>query len=218
MKKLFINRQDQAVQALSMADPVMQKLVAAVGDIEITLRSNYFTSLVRSIIGQQISVTAATAIYNRLELLLDNKITADSLLKVTDEQLREVGLTYRKIEYVQDLAVKMHHSKINLQNLAKLDKKTIITQLTSVKGIGKWTAEMFLILSLGRMDVLAIDDIGIQRAAKWLYQVDKSKRRDILKEKAPLWSPHLSIASFYLWEAVHLDFVIQYASVDAIEK
>src|SRR5699024_12817795 len=86
----------------------------------------------------------------------------------------------------------------------------IMKQLTNVKGIGKWTAEMFLILTLGREDILAIDDVGIQRAAKWLYEVDTSKRRDILVEKSDIWKPNRSIVLFYLWEALHLDFVAIY--------
>src|SRR5699024_2171621 len=88
---------------------------------------------------------------------------------------------------------------------------------TNVKGIGKWTAEMFLILTLGREDILAIDDVGIQRAAKWLYEVDTSKRRDILVEKSDLWKPNRSIVSFYLWEELHLDFIAQYNSIDDIK-
>ena len=216
MEKIFIRKQDQAVKTVCHADPKMNQLIKAIGDIEITLRTDYFKSLVRSIVGQQISVAAASAIYGRLDILLENTITPDSLLRVTEEQLREVGLTYRKIEYVRDLAAKVQQSELNLLQLTDLDNQTIIKQLTSVKGIGKWTAEMFLILSLGRMDVLALDDIGIQRAAKWLYQVDKSERRNILKEKASLWRPYQSIASFYLWEAIHLDFVTEYASVEAI--
>src|SRR5699024_9660084 len=153
----------------------------AIGDIEITLRTDYFKSLVRSIVGQQISVAAASAIYGRLDILLENAITPNSLLLVTKEQQREGGVTYRKIAYVQDLSHNAQQSELNLLQLTDLDNQTIIKQLTSVKGSGKWTAEMFLILSLGRMDVLALDDIGIQRAAKWLYQVDKSERRNILK-------------------------------------
>lgn len=207
MDKIFISKEDQAVKAICDADPKMNQLIHTIGDIKITLRTDYFKSLVRSIIGQQISVAAASAIYNRLNILLKNMITSDSLLQVTETQLRKVGLTYRKIAYLQDLAAKVQQSELNLFQLTALDNPTIIKQLTSVKGIGKWTAEMFLILSLGRMDVLPLDDVGIQRAAKWLYQVDKSERRQILKVKESLWRPYQSIASFYLWEAIHLDLV-----------
>lgn len=216
MYTMFINQSDEAVQRICEADPEMQKLIKAVGDLEVPLRNNYFMSLVRSIIGQQISVSAAQAIYDRLEKLLDNEVTAQTLLSVTPEQLREAGLTYRKIEYVKDLATKAANAELDLQHITKLDNPSVMKHLTNVKGIGKWTAEMFLILSLGRMDILAIDDVGLQRGAQWLYQVDKADRRSILIEKSPLWEPNLSIASFYLWEAVHLHFITDYDSINSV--
>src|SRR5699024_9570041 len=118
----------------------------------------------------------------------------------------------------KDLAAKVTNAELDLQHITELDNHSVIKHLTNVKGIGKWTAEMFLILSLGRMDILAADDVGLQRAAQWLYQVDKSQRRSILVEKSPLWEPHLSIASFYLWEAVHLGFLTNYDSIDSVIK
>lgn len=216
MNKLTIRKNHQAVKELSDADPKMKKLVEAVGDVEVNMRPDLFKSLVRSIIGQQISVQAASAIFGRLEELLDNHITADACFHVCREQLRAIGFSARKITYLGDLAEKVHDNKLQLDKLHALDNETVIKQLTSVKGIGKWTAEMFLIFSLVRMNVLAVDDVGIQRGAKWLYEVDKSERRNILIEKKPLWSPHLTIASFYLWEVVHLDFERKYDSIEAI--
>lgn len=216
MEKLIVYQNDHAVINLCQKDPVMEKLVSVVGDLEITLRPDYFASLVRSMIGQQISVAAASAIYNRLLLLMENKITAEAIINSDEESLRAVGLSARKILYLRDLAEKVTGSGMDLHTFHELDNKQILKKLTSIKGIGKWTAEVFLIFSLGRRDVLPIDDIGIQRGAKWLYQVDKSHRRKILEEKASLWAPHLTIASFYLWEVVHLDFEKRYASIDDI--
>lgn len=216
MDKIFINQDDHAVQELCHADSRMKKLIQIVGNVELLMRPDFFKSMVRSMIGQQISVAAASAIYNRLETLLEHHISAESMIKSTDEDLRAVGLSARKVIYLQDLASKVHHHEVDLSRLNELDNKTVIKQLTSIKGIGKWTAEMFLIFSLGRMDVLAVDDIGIQRGAKWLYEVDKSERRRILIEKEPIWSPHLTIASIYLWEVVHLDFERKYVSIHDI--
>src|SRR5690625_138991 len=139
------------------------------------------------------------------------------LLVITEVNKIEDCLTKRKAEYVKDLATKVNASELDLENIAKYSNEEIMKQLTNVKGIGKWTAEMFLILTLGREDILAIDDVGIQRAAKWLYEVDTSKRRDILVEKSDLWKPNRSIVSFYLWEALHLDFIAQYNSIDDIK-
>ncbi|WP_188454611.1 DNA-3-methyladenine glycosylase family protein [Virgibacillus oceani] len=214
MEKLIIKKDDKAVRELCKADPAMKKLTAIVGDIEVLLRPNYFISLVRSIIGQLISVQAADAIYRRLEILLNYDISPETIEKVSDEQLRAIGLSSRKVSYIRDFSQKVLQSEINLQSLNQLDNKQIINQLTSIKGIGKWTVEMFLIFSLGRMDVLASVDIGIQRGARWLYQVDKSERRSILEEKSKLWNPHFTIASFYLWEVVQLNFVSLYKSLE----
>lgn len=216
MKKIIIKKSDQAVKDLCEADPLMKKLITIVGDIEIDLRTNYFNSLVRSITAQLISVSAAEAIYGRLVTLLNHDISPQAFKKVTNEQLRSVGLSGRKVNYLRDLSEKVSTSEINLTKLDEVDNKQVIKQLTSIKGIGKWTAEMFLLFSLGRMDILALDDIGIQRGARWLYQVDKAERRKVLEEKAGLWDPHFTIASCYLWEIIHLDFLSLYRSIDEI--
>lgn len=208
---------DAPVKRICEQDPVMKKLITAVGHIEIALRSDYFASLVRSIIGQQISVSAASAIYGRLQQLLNGHITAEGLLQHSKEEIKEVGLTKQKTAYVIDLAEKVVTDELDLQNIAAYDNKTIMKQLTNVKGIGKWTAEVFLLLSLGREDVLAVDDVGIQRAAQWLYQTEKSERRNVLVEKSPLWEPYRSIAAFYLWEAIHLGYVVDYGNVEEID-
>lgn len=213
MEKLVIHHDDPAVIELCTADSLMKKLVEIIGDIELPLRPDYFLSLVRSMIGQQISVQAASAIFGRLETLLGNHVTPVAILEKSDEDLRGIGLSIRKIAYLKDLSKKIDTGEIKLDQLDKLDNKEVIKLLTSIKGIGKWTAEMFLIFSLRRMDVLALDDIGIQRGAKWLYQVDKSKRRTILVEKADLWTPHFTIASIYLWEVVHLELMFRYDSI-----
>lgn len=218
MSKLYIRTTDETVQLLCERDPMMKKLITAIGDIEIILRTDYLSSIVRSIMGQQISVSAASAIYGRLEALLDGQITAEGLLAKTKEELRQVGLTQRKADYVKDLAVKVVSKELDLKNITKYDDDEIIRQLVNVKGIGKWTAEMFLILSLGREDILAVDDVGIQRAAEWLYKIDKSERRKILVEKSQIWKPHRSLVSYYLWEAIHLGLVADHQSIDEAVK
>src|SRR5699024_6061122 len=149
--------------------------------------------------------------------LFEGEMTSQKLLAISEADLRAVGLTKRKAEYVKDLATKVNASELDLENIAKYSNEEIMKQLTNVKGIGKWTAEMFLILTLGREDILAIDDVGNQRDTKWLYEVDTSKRSDILVEKSDLWKPNRSIVSFYLWEALHLDYIAQYNSIDDIK-
>lgn len=216
MSKLYIQISDESVRTISERDSTMKKLIDIIGDVEITLKTDYFSSIVRSIIGQQISVAAANAIYGRLKLLLDDEITAEKLFEKSKEELREVGLTNRKVDYVKDLAEKVLTNELDLENISQNSNEEITKQLINVKGIGKWTAEMFLILTLGREDVLAIDDVGIQRAAKWLYQVEKSERRQILVDKSHVWKPYRSVVSFYLWEAIHLGFITEFKSIDEI--
>ncbi|WP_301109316.1 DNA-3-methyladenine glycosylase 2 family protein [Sporosarcina sp.] len=216
MNKLTLSRQDEGVQYICDRDPVMKKLIVAAGDIEISLRTDHLASVVRSIVGQQISVSAASAIYNRLQKLLGGQITVEGLLTNTDDHLKQVGLTQRKVQYVKDLAEKVAVKELDLESIDRYSNESVMEQLINVKGIGKWTAEMFLLLSLGRQDVLAVNDVGIQRAAQWLYGVEKLERQGILVEKLPLWKPHRSIVSFYLWEAIHLGFVTDYHTIDNI--
>ncbi|WP_233190746.1 DNA-3-methyladenine glycosylase [Sporosarcina sp. P19] len=213
---LHITTQDPAVQSICAKDPKLKQLISLIGDIDIPLRTDYLSSIVRSMIGQQISVNAASAIYARLLDLLGGHITVDGLIMTSKEELREVGLTMRKAEYVKDLADKIVNRDLDLHHIAAYDDDAILQQLIHVKGIGKWTAEMFLILSLGRPDVLAVDDVGIQRAAQWLYGVEKSERRQLLIEKSPLWAPERSIASHYLWEAIHVGFVQDFKSLEEL--
>lgn len=218
MSELYIRMSDEPVQIICQRDLTMEKLITVIGDIKISLRADYLSSIVRSIIGQQISVAAASAIYGRLEDLLGGKITTEGLLAKSHEELRQVGLTHRKTDYVRDLAEKVVKNELDLENIKQYDDQEIMEQLINVKGIGKWTAEMFLILTLGREDILAIDDVGIQRAAKWLYEVEKSERRNILIEKTPLWKPYRSVVSFYLWEAIHLGLVSNNVSINELVK
>lgn len=218
MEIMHIKTDETDVMALCEQDQDMKRLIQIIGDLKINLRPDFIKSLVRSMIGQLISVQAAEAIFSRLGHLLNQQFTAENILLMNDQQLRQVGLSKQKITYLRDLATKISYSEIDLQKLTELDNQTVIDQLTRVKGIGKWTAEMFLIFSLGRMNVLALDDIGTQQAAAWLYNGNKSERREILQEKATLWEPHYTIASFYLWEAVLLNYVKDYPTIEELEK
>lgn len=218
MGTIVIDRHDNAVKELGESDPQMNKLIEIVGNVTVSTRPDFFKSLVRSIVGQQISVQAASTIFGRLETLFENRLEPAAILEVSDEQLWTTGLSRQKIKYLRDLTAKAYDNTINFNQMDDMENTSAIKLLTSIKGIGTWTAEMFLIFSLGRMNVLAVDDIGIQRGAKWLYEVDKSERRRVLLDKKPVWDPHLTIASFYLWEVVHLGFDKKYQSIDEIKR
>lgn len=214
MCTIHFSMNDEPVQMICEKDPDLKKVIMAIGDLHISLRTDYFASLIRSIIGQQISVSAAAVIYGRLEESLEGQMTAEAIFLKSPEALRQAGLTKQKIKYIKNLAERVVVGTVNLTDIAEYDDDDIKHQLIQVKGIGKWTAEVFLLLSLGRKDVLAIDDVGIQRAAMWLYQTEKAERRNILIEKSSLWEPYRSIAAFYLWEVIHLGFDKEYRTVD----
>lgn len=171
-----------------------------IGPIHIPLRTNYYQSIVKQIIGQQLSLKAAATICDRLDQIWPN-FEAEKFNLISDHALRCVGVSRPKINYIKDLTEKYLNGDINLSTIATLDDRDVIELLTTVKGIGKWTAEMFLIFSLGRLNVLSYGDISIQNTIKWLYQIGK---------EAPLeldgfynkWSPYNTIVSLYLWEAL----------------
>lgn len=211
-----INSDDPAVRMIANNDPQMDKLIRLIGDIDVTMRTDYFRSICRSIVGQLISIKAANTIFSRLETMVNGEFTARRLSECTQEEIQAVGLSARKAMYIKYFAEKVVKGEIDLQQLNQLDNDQVIKQLTEIKGIGKWTAEMFLIFSLGRTDVMALDDIGLQRGAQWLYQTPSKDRREILAEKSKLWHDWSTFASFYLWEAVLQNFVTQQKTIDEL--
>ncbi|MUV36322.1 DNA-3-methyladenine glycosylase II [Lentibacillus sp. JNUCC-1] len=208
-----VNQNDKIVKQLSKKDPKLGELIGLIGNVDFQTRPDRFRSLVRSITGQLISVAAAEAIFNRLDRALDGDITAESVKRLPDETIRECGFSRSKLQYLRDLQEKVCSGSLNLNELDNFDDQTVIKCLTDIKGIGAWTAHMFLIFSLKRQNILAIGDIGLQRAARWLYQVEQSKRKEALLVEGEKWSPHCTIASIYLWEAVQRGWL----SYDSIE-
>ncbi|EKE06329.1 MAG: DNA-3-methyladenine glycosylase II [uncultured bacterium] len=160
--------------------------------IKPTKKSLYFEDLVDAICSQQLSGKAALTIFGRVKKLLV-KITSAKILKTDDLKLRECGLSWQKVSYVKDLATQVENLKLKIKNLNKLEDNEVIEQLVQVKGIGRWTAEMFLMFSLARPDILPTADLGINKALKNL----KIKEKDTEK-----WKPHRTVASWYLWRSL----------------
>ncbi len=152
----------------------------------------YFEDLIDAICSQQLSIRAAKTIFGRVKDLLA-KITPENILSKTDQELRDCGLSWQKVGYIKDLATKTANGELQVKNLDKLNDEEIITELVKVKGIGKWTAEMFLMFTLGRADILPNDDLGINKALKNL----KIKKKDTEK-----WKPFRTVASWYLWRSL----------------
>jgi DNA-3-methyladenine glycosylase II len=149
--------------------------------------------------------------------MLCPEFTPEHVKQIPVEHLREAGVSRPKIAYIHDLCAKIESNELDFDGIHQLDNQEIIKKLTSVKGIGKWTAEMFLIFSLGRTDVLSLADVGLQRAAKWLYSgmpVDAPDK--YLEQYGPKWHPYESIVSLYLWEAVDRGYVDSGKSIDEL--
>jgi DNA-3-methyladenine glycosylase II len=195
----------KAVNYLRKSDPVLARLIAEIGPCRYTRQNSgtHFDALCRSIIFQQLSTKAASTIRDRfLNLFEGRSPTPDALLAIPEDRLRAVGLSRQKSAYLRDLAAKVHTGALPLDHLDSLGDAEIIEYLVQVKGIGVWTAQMFLMFQLGRLDVLPDLDLGIRNAIKKAYRVrgvPTAKR--IAKIGAP-WRPYASIACWYLWRSL----------------
>jgi len=186
-------------------DPLLHGVIRRVGPYRLKPSRDRFGMLVRSIISQQISVSAARAIRGRLETLVGpTGITPGSLVALKPQQLRSVGLSPQKTSYVLDLATKVQSGAVRLSQIGRLDDEQIIAELTQIKGIGRWTAQMFLIFALGREDVFPVDDFGVRAAITHLYKYQEHPPRVVLLEIGQRWSPYASIASWYCWRYLEL--------------
>ena len=194
---------DVARRHLRKADEVMREIIRRVGPVKLRLERNRFAMLVRSIISQQISTSAARSIRQRLEdLLAPGSITPGDIVTLKAQQLRSVGLSGQKVSYIQDLADKVNSGELDLSQIGRLTDERVIEQLTRVRGIGHWTAQMFLMFSLGRPDVFPHGDLGIRSAIRRAYGLDELPDRKQSEEIARPWHPHATIASWYLWRSL----------------
>ncbi len=193
----------QALLHLQSCDK-MQLLIQTHGTPTIGREANAWKVLSNSIISQQISVHAARAIRQRFAAIVpecSHPLPSD-VLSASDETLRAVGLSANKVLSLRDLARHFEEGKIKPRRFAKMDEEEIIQTLIPVRGIGRWTAEMFLIFSLNRMDILAVDDQGLRNAMKNLYGLAEGPKPDLMRELAQPWQPYRSVASWYLWRSL----------------
>ncbi len=193
---------------LARRDPTLKGVIRAVGPCTLRLNPDPFAALVQAIISQQISTRAAAAIRARLEQALGRGgISPRNVLRAAPELLREAGLSGSKAAAVRDLAERVHDGAIPLQSLGDMPDEEVIQCLLPVRGIGRWTAEMCLIFSLGRMDVLPVDDWGLREAVRRQYGLEAHPKRGELQQLGEPWRPYRSIATWYLWRS--LGFVPQ---------
>ncbi len=191
-----------AKRALSRSDPVLAGIIRAHPGRALECRGEPFFTLARSIVGQQISVKAAQSIWDRLAAAAPGMRAAD-LLALEVSALRGCGLSQRKAEYLLDLAARFHNGSLHARSWGEMADEDIIAELVQVRGIGRWTAEMFLIFNLLRPDVLPIDDLGLQRAIRLHYFEGRSSvKAKRMKELARRWAPWRSVATWYLWRSL----------------
>jgi len=196
------------LEALRRSDPVMRRLVDDHGPLNEEERRRGrplepYGALVRSIVGQQLSTKAARTIYGRLTELFGGKTPSPAELLAADpEDVRAAGLSRPKVSYLRSLAEHVQTGELELERLSELPDEEVSAQLTAVKGLGQWTADMFLIFHLGRPDVLPVGDLGVRRAVERAYALAEIPDAAKLTEIAEPWRPHRSLASLYLWRSL----------------
>lgn len=192
----------KAERHLAKADPIMKRLIAKHGHCPLAERKfEPFHMLANSIISQQLSTKAAATIKQRVGVLVGVPFETSKVLSVSPEKLRGAGLSQAKTRYIRGLAAHASDGRLEFHEITLLDDEAVIEKLVVVPGIGRWTAEMFLLFGLKRLDVLAVGDAGLQRAARNLYG-KKRKSKTLLPRVAETWRPYRSIASWYLWRSL----------------
>jgi DNA-3-methyladenine glycosylase II len=192
---------DRAKRALAKRDPVMAGIMRAHPKVFMMPRGEPFFTLARAIVGQQISVKAAQSVWNKV-LVCVEKISPEHVLKVKRTDLRACGLSDRKTEYIADLAQHFADGKIHVHRWPEMDDEAIIAELTEVRGIGRWTAEMFLMFNLLRPDVFPLDDLGLQKGICHAYFRKRKVSLRTMKKLGESWRPWRSVATWYLWRSL----------------
>jgi DNA-3-methyladenine glycosylase II len=193
---------------LSQSDPTMQRLIVEYADVRLASRGSAFETLLRAIVGQQISVKAAQSVWSRFEGCVGD-VSPDGVLAKSFEELRECGLSKQKITYIQDLAHHFAQGTLNPDEFKSLDDESLLRRLCDVRGIGRWTAEMFLIFHLHRPDIWPVQDIGLIRAIERHYLDGRKATKAEIEHAGERWRPWRTIATWYLWRSLD-PFPVEY--------
>jgi DNA-3-methyladenine glycosylase II len=192
----------EAKAALAKRDARLRRIIAGYPDAALRTRGDPFQTLARSIVGQQISVRAAQAVWERFALAAGEAVTPASVLALQEEAMRASGLSRMKASYLRDLAAHFGGGSIRPRRWARMDDEAIIEELTEVRGIGRWSAEMFLIFHLMRPNVLPVGDLGLQRAIEKLYYKGRPISKDEMAQVGEKWAPWRTVATWYLWRSL----------------
>jgi DNA-3-methyladenine glycosylase II len=196
---------DEACRHLKRRDRVLKRLIPQFGDVRLSGRGDAFTTLARSIVGQQISVKAAQSVWERFAALAGGgvpPVDPQRVLRLAPQELRGAGLSARKAEYLVDLARHFEEGRVHAAQWVAMDDEAIIRELVEIRGIGRWTAEMFLIFHLMRPDVLPLDDLGLIKGISLNYFSGEPVSRAEAREVAEAWAPFRSVATWYLWRSL----------------
>jgi DNA-3-methyladenine glycosylase II len=196
---------DEACRHLVKRDRVMRKLIPQFGEGRLQSRGDAFTTLARSIVGQQSSVKAAQASWERVAALLDGgsqRIQPAALLAIESTQMRDAGLSARKVDYLVDLAQHFEAGSVHVRQWQQMDDEAIVDELVAIRGIGRWTAEMFLIFHLMRPNVLPLDDPGLIKGISHNYFSGEPVSRAEAREVGDAWAPFRSVATWYIWRSL----------------
>ena len=192
-----------ALRHLKSSDPVLASIIERVGDYKIQYLQPEFETLVRSIVFQQLSGKVARVIFGRLAAAMPGgRLTPEGILRLRPQQMRKLGLSRQKTDYIRDLARHTRDRKLIFETLSDLPDQQVIEHLTAVKGIGEWTAHMFLIFALRRHDVLPAGDLGIRNAVRAAYGLPEIPKPRDIEEIGRKWRPYCSVASWYLWRSL----------------
>jgi DNA-3-methyladenine glycosylase II len=192
---------EEACKHLAKKDRVMRRLIPQFGDVCLESRGDAFVTLARSIVGQQISVKAAQSVWDRFASL-SKSLTPANVLKLKVDDMRASGLSARKVEYLVDLALHFSNGAVHTRQWADMDDEAIIDELVAIRGIGRWTAEMFLIFYLLRPNVLPLDDVGLINGISHNYFSGEAVSRSDAREVASAWAPYCSVATWYIWRSL----------------
>ncbi len=191
----------EACKHLMKKDRVMKRLIPQFGEASLQSRGDAFVTLARSIVGQQVSVKAAQTVWDRFAKL-PRKITPANVLKLKVDDMRAAGLSARKVEYIVDLALHFDNGALHVKKWSEMTDDAIIEELVAIRGIGRWTAEMFLMFHLLRPNVLPLDDVGLINGISQNYFSGESVSRSEAREVAAAWAPYCSVATWYIWRSL----------------
>jgi DNA-3-methyladenine glycosylase II len=193
---------EQACIELMKHDRILKKLIPKYGSVFLRTRGDTFTTLARSIIGQQISVAAAQSVWSKVLLASKNKVNPKNILTLSIDDLRAAGLSGRKVEYIRDLAEHFDSGRLHANQWKGMEDEAIIKELCGIRGIGRWTAEMFLIFNMIRPDILPLDDAGLIKAISINYFSGEPVSRHEAREVAANWAPWRTVATWYMWRSI----------------